>query len=361
MRTLICDATGDAELLKAVWPDLVEHEPRGWEQLPRPCSVRIFQMVDRSISKWAVAVEGNEKALPRKITAARRMYASVLEKALQYGGAEVALITYKSTETWIKENCYVPPWLTIMHHGATTGTNVLEKVRALFVVGRPMASPEDVSRITEALFGGFVPHREYVELRKSGRIPIVPDKAGKNVICVDTRAHRDPRAEKVRRQVTEGALIQAVGRARAGLRSDAEPLDIHLWTDVALPEIDPVEPVLWGEVDAGLDGLMLAAGGVWLECIPHAVEAYQAEGLFTADGLKSGRKKQRGCFSNKKVSVLAEHPLWSYQRKGERQATRRCMSLLGAEATRAWLEARLGPLVWFEAEGAQALGKKQRG
>ena len=60
--TLICDATGDAELLKAIWPQLEEAEPHGWEQLPRPQNVRVFQCVDRSISKWAVAVEGkNEK------------------------------------------------------------------------------------------------------------------------------------------------------------------------------------------------------------------------------------------------------------------------------------------------------------
>ena len=143
VRTLICDATGDAELLKAIWPHLHELEPRGWEQLPRPSNVRIFQVVDRSVSKWAVAVEGkNEKEMQRKINGARRMYAAVLMKALEYGGAPVALITYKSTEQWIRENCHVPPWLTIMHHGATTGTNILENVRALFVVGRTMATPK---------------------------------------------------------------------------------------------------------------------------------------------------------------------------------------------------------------------------
>jgi hypothetical protein len=101
LQTLICDATGDAELLKAIWPQLTEFEPRGWEQMPRPQSVRIFQMVDRSISKWAVAIEGKNKGeMERKIKAARRMYAAVLMKALEYEGAEVALIVYKSTEEW---------------------------------------------------------------------------------------------------------------------------------------------------------------------------------------------------------------------------------------------------------------------
>ena len=124
VRTLICDATGDAELLKAIWPHLIETEPRGWEQLPRPDSVRVFQIIDRSISKWAVAVEGkNKKELERKAEAARRMYAALLLKALSYGGKPVAAIVYKSTEAWIKENCFVPSWLTLLHHGNLTGTN----------------------------------------------------------------------------------------------------------------------------------------------------------------------------------------------------------------------------------------------
>ena len=61
VQTLICDATGDAELLKAIWPQLEEAEPHGWEQLPRPQNVRVFQCVDRTISKWAVAVEGKNR------------------------------------------------------------------------------------------------------------------------------------------------------------------------------------------------------------------------------------------------------------------------------------------------------------
>src|SRR5271166_3483878 len=139
VRTLITDATGDAELLKAIWPRLEEFEPRGWEQMPRPKSVRILQMVDRSFSKWAVAIEGKKETQPRKTKAAREMYAALLCTAAQYGGAEVAAIVYKSTEDWIKQNWYVPKWLTLMHHGETTGTNKLEKMRALFVVGRPLA------------------------------------------------------------------------------------------------------------------------------------------------------------------------------------------------------------------------------
>jgi hypothetical protein len=221
--TLITDATGDPHLLRAIWPEL-ETDMEEWQQLPRPASVKVMQCVDRAISKWAVAVEGkNEKELERKVAAARRLYAAVLVKALEYGGQNVAVITYKSTEEWIRANCFVPDSLKLLHHGAVEGTNALSNVRALFVIGRPLASPEAVTRMTEALFGDYIGEREYLTKPKGGRVPIVPDAAGNNTVQVDVRKHPNPRAERMRRQVTEAALLQAAGRARAGLRDDNTP------------------------------------------------------------------------------------------------------------------------------------------
>ncbi len=347
--TLICDATGDAELLRAIWPQLVEHDPHGWQQLPRSDSVRIFQVVDRSISKWAVAVEGkNDKELGRKAAAARRMYAALLLKALQYGGAKVAAIVYKSTETWIRENCHVPDWLQLRHHGDVTGTNDFKDVAALFVVGRPLAAAEDVTRQTEALFGAFIAERDYKEAKGNGRIPIVPDAEGNNTIRVNGWRHRHPMAERMKRQICEAALIQAAGRARAGLRGKDNPLDIYLWTDVALPELGPVEPVLWNELDAGPDGLMLATGGVWLECIPDAVKVYPG-GLLTADGLKSARKRGGGVsLLRDTISKTPAPREIRYQRAGAGNRPARAITLLDPAATRAWLEEKLGPLARFD-------------
>jgi hypothetical protein len=357
VRTLICDATGDAELLRAIWPQLNEEEPQGWQQLPRPKSVRVMQIVNRSISKWAIAIEGNREALERKIEGARRVYAALLTKALEYGGRDVAAITYKSTETWIKENCFVPDWLKLTHFGDVTGTNEFENVAALFVIGRPLASPEDVTRQAEALFGAYLAERHYRERRKGGRITIVPDSAGHTGIKVDVWQHRNPMAERLRRQVTEAAIIQAAGRARAGLRNDESPLDLHLWADIPLPELGPVEPVLWSEVDAGLDGLMLATSGMWLESIPDAAQAFA--GLLKIDGLKSDRKKR-----GKGVPLIGipisrtplPRPL-RYQRAGKGCRPQRALPLLGPAAARAWLEEKLGPLVRFEVITDETTGK----
>jgi hypothetical protein len=369
--TLICDGTGDATLLQAIWPDLNCEVENDWQQLPRLASVRVFQCVDRAVSKYAVAVEGEGEELKRRQGAARRLYEAVLAKALEYGGEAVGVITYKSTRTWIEQNCFVPPWLKLFHHGDVTGTNVLQNVRALFVIGRPLASAEAVTRMTEALFGDYIAERSYRMKPKGGRIPIVPDAAGNNVVLVDVWEHPDPRAERVRRQVTEASLLQAVGRARAGLRGADDPLDIHLWTDVPLPELGPVEPVLWAELEGGLDALMMATGGVWLESVPHAAKAYPE--LFTAETLKKARHRARarsaegnrrarrqgdagartlteGTSSNR--ATIGNVPLLHlsylhYQLPGQGRAPALAVSMLGFNETKAWLEARLGPLPHF--------------
>jgi hypothetical protein len=178
----------------------------------------------------------------------------------------------------------------------------------------------------------------------------VPDAAGNNTIRVDVWAHPRARGERARRQVTEAAIIQADGRARAGLRGEGERLDTHLWTDVPVPELGPVQPVLWQEVEAGPDGLMLTHG-MWLECIPHAAKAYA--GLFTADGLKSARKRRaegrQGVLY--KGNSISEKPclvLCLYQRVGERQRPHHALALMDLASAKAWLEERLGRLRRFE-------------
>jgi hypothetical protein len=94
--TLISDGTGDAELLKAIWPRL-KCDTSVWQQMPRPPNVRIRQCVDKAMSKLMVAIEG-PKASGRPRNAARRLWAAILEKAVEYAAeGEVGVVLYKST------------------------------------------------------------------------------------------------------------------------------------------------------------------------------------------------------------------------------------------------------------------------
>ena len=348
---LICDASGDARLLRAIWPQLQAGE---WPQLPRPASVRILQVVDSAFAKRMIAVEG--KDLETKAKAALRMYAAVLYTALQYGGADVGLITYKSTKEWILENCFVPGWLKLAHYGAATGTNAFENVRALFEVGRPQPPPEAMARMAEALFGTFVGERNYVPGR--GVIPIEPDAEGHTAVEVSLHRHRHPMVHRLLRQAREWGLMQAEGRARAGRRSAEAPLDIHRWHDVPLPELGPVIMQRRDDVLAGaLDALMLASEGGWLENIADAVRAYEQRELFTAEALKKSRQR-RGVgtspigypIGNVPTPPLLQSPIVhvTYQRRGGGCKPARAIFMAGVTNPREWLEKKLGPLVRYK-------------
>jgi hypothetical protein len=349
--TLICDATGNARLLRARWPQLTELEPHGWAQMPRPSNVRIFQCYDRSFSKRSIGFEARYSKEPRLMTesekedlderseSVRRLYAAVIMKALEYGGAQVGVIVYKSTEDWIRKNCFVPSFLKIIHWGDVTGTNTLQHVRALFVIGRPLPQDEDVTRQTEAMFGVYLPERNYVV--REGYIPIALTQDGKNTVPVDMWQHPAAMAELKRRQTTEGGILQAAERARAGWRGPDEPLDINLWTDVPVHEIGLVEPVRWDEIAAGPDGLMLATKGCWCKNKTDAGRAF--EGLLTADGLETARRKRGTEPAWDKMPVT----ITKYQRAGAGCKPAVAVFLRGFRDPRGFLEEKLGPLEWF--------------
>jgi hypothetical protein len=349
--TLILDATGDRELLKPVFPQLEEPDPRGWQQLARPANVRLFQCIDRTFAKEAIGVEG--KDLERKAAAARRMYASVLVNSLEYGGADVGVIVYKSTEEWIQENCFVPDWLKLVHWGDVTGSNALRQVRALFVIGRPLPKDEAVTRQVEALFGEYIPERNYVEREHGGAIPIVPTPDGNTCAHVNVRVHPHPMAERLRRQITEGAIIHAVGRARAGSRKPDEPLDIHLWTNVPVPELGRVEPVFGDDIEVGFDALMLATAEVWLENTADAERAFPK--LLTAKRLEDARRRKNTgvrTYDRNTLQALRKTVfIATYQRAAA--GCKRTDALFmyrspAGNSPREWLEAKLGPISRFE-------------
>jgi hypothetical protein len=250
----------------------------------------------------------------------------------------------------------VPDWLKLTHHGDVTGTNAFKDVAALFEIGRMQPPPEAVVRQGEALSGEFVSQREYHKAK--GRIPIVSDEAGNNYAEVELWQHRNPMVRRLLWQAREGAIIQTGGRARAGLRDASTPLHIHRWTDVPVPELGPVEPVLWEEVDAGLDGLMLAAGGVWLECVPDAARAYPD--LFTLAALKQARKRGGGTMLIRiLISNVPSPRLIRYQRAVKGSRSVRAVSLLDFEATKVWLKDRLGPLASFGVADEPKAGRGQ--
>jgi hypothetical protein len=137
-----------------------------------------------------------------------------------------------------------------------------------------------------------------------------------------------------------------------------------------LPELGPVEPVLWSELEGGLDALMFAVGGVWLESVTDAAKAYRD--LFTASTLKQARRRgrARSAEGNRRAraqgdgdegaqtltedtssirTTIGNVPSVNvsylhYQLPGRGRAPALAVSMRGFNETYAFLEARLGSL-----------------
>jgi hypothetical protein len=318
-----------------------------------PPAVTVRQVVDCSFSKTKLGIDDEA----RRLDWARRILAVTLREALRVGG-KALLITHKAVEETIRESCHVPPWLELTHYGAVTGLDRWGDVRTLFIAGRPLPPALSVTQQAEALFGAAIPEVERNYVEREAAIPIAPEIDGYNAVLVKQWGHPDPMAELLRWQVCEAGVIQAIGRARGILRTEADPLDVWLLTDVPVPEIGAVVPVLWGEISPSLYDLMLAAGGVWLENAADAARAYP-DIAGSAQAVRDARRG-RSVESTYKVNLISRlhtPPLKStpreafYKRAAAGCKIARAIFLPGLVAElRRWLEERLGPLAEFREE-----------
>jgi len=129
--------------------------------------------------------------------------------------------------------------------------------------------PNDVRRLAEALTGGAIPlldgwyeHTAVTrELSTGAVLDAIADR------------HPDPIAEAIRWQICEGELQQIIGRARGVNRTEADPVEILVMTDVPLPL--PVDATLrLADLEPGPDEKMLAAGGIAFANPTDASAAY---------------------------------------------------------------------------------------
>jgi putative DNA primase/helicase len=345
---MFLDATADATVLSEVFG--------GVTPAPRYVAfnehVKIRQVVDRSLSHGAIApptADELKDAKPPKLKAAAtarrnalKLKAALIADALgRYDGAPVLAVVPAATERVWREGP-LPSWLSVAHHGATVGLDSFGHVRALYDVGRTLPAAGAVERMAGAITGVQPAVTGYRETKRE--IVGVDGSA----VVVAAWEHPDALCAALRWQLCEGALIQNCGRGRGLHRTADTPLDIAIWTDIAVPELGPVEHVLWQGPTA--DDEMLAAG-VWLE-LPADAARVHPEVVVSAAALKQARIRydQRHLLIGTYISKCR----YSYRYRpanGQRSAVGRAAFLnetSEAEA-RAFLEARLGPLALLEA------------
>lgn len=340
---LIMDATADVTVLSNVF-GRVGPSPR---YAVRNAHVKVTQVVDRSLSHATLVgpapefdcVGSKRKTAQRN---ADKVKARLIADAFsRYGGEDVlAVVPLEVEKQW--RDGPMPPWLHLLHHGATVGIDAYRDARAVYVVGRLLPRADVLERMAGALTGVAVEQRGYV--KTPSKIPTLDGGA----IQTEAMAHPDPLCEAIRRQVTEAGLVQAAGRIRAINRTELTPADIHLWTDVAVPDLGPVEAMVWE--GPTIDELMFSKG-VWLERARDAAMVH--DGLGSHQYIDRERGESLSTFANKGLyrQRLTSSPLpvvYRVDRAGSGEA-RALFLLPDAEAARALLTEKLGPLDRFKA------------
>jgi hypothetical protein len=140
-----------------------------------------------------------------------------------------------------------PERLHVAHHGAITGTNAYRHAERVVVVGRPALSVAAAERIAALLRSGL---GDAPRLTQDGDALWPTRAAGIRLrsgggLAVRQPTHPDPLVDAIRISVSEGAVMQAVGRLRSVQRR--EPTAITILAELALP-ITVDEVVHWDVV-----------------------------------------------------------------------------------------------------------------
>ena len=160
----------------------------------------------------------------------------------------VLVITYQACEAAFE----AIPDVDTGHFNAIAGLDAYRDVRLLVVVGRPLPSNSALAPLTGALFR-HLPEGDY------GREPRGVRMRDGSIRAVQVTTHTDEKAELLRAAICDDEVLQAIGRGRGVNRTGANPLEVHVLADVALPLVHD-EIVAWEEVEPDIVQRMLLEG-----------------------------------------------------------------------------------------------------
>lgn len=337
---LLLDATTPPEVIRAWLPNLsvesIEVEALGQT---------VIQVADKAFGRAMFTQNGNNIG---------KLVDLISVELAKAGAGEVLVIAQQAVEdllrpAMVKRHGDIPARLHLAHHGALTGMDKWRGVARVLVVGRPAMNREAGERLAEIVRGGAIKTVQdgdsnfWPEARGGIRMS---DGTGR---LVDQPQHPDPLVEALRWSITEGAVLQAIGRARGVQRP--EGVHVTLLAQLALP-------------------LTVQAVTTWAELLPDRIEVAIAEAaihgralplapadLATArpDLWPSGKAAERDTERSKTPQTLIKgsykalgglsHVIARYRKPGARCWSKALVPLLDGRVA---LEALIGQVVAFE-------------
>jgi putative DNA primase/helicase len=294
-------------------------------QVSLPPSVHIRQILRTPTS-------ARKLDLKRHLVDIRR---HILARYLELNRQRTLVICQQKVDTWLKASG-LPDEIEIRHYNDVTGLDDYKDVRLMLLIGRTAPGPLAMEASAAALTGkcpvpvtaGNNGFRWYDEVQRG-----ISLRNGTGVATWGDQ-HPDPDVETLRWQIHEGELVQAFGRGRGINRTATNPLDADLLFDSALPvAVDEVQywrpPSLLIET-AAAEGVMLTAPCdlvlLWSKLWPNRKAATRtlAAGIPNLPGFEQVEYQLAGPKMNKRVGYFDRAII---------------------PDPRAWLAARLGPLV----------------
>ena len=157
------------------------------------------------------------------------------------------------------------PDVETAHYNAIAGLDGWGDVAALFLIGRPLPSSQDLAELTGTMFDHSTTG-DYAQVRAGIHLP-----AG-GTGSVKVIRHEDPCAEVLRAAICDDEVMQAMGRARGINRTAANPVEVHILADVVLP-IAHAGVSAWTVVCPDVVQQMLLAG-VAVDSPAHAAKLH---------------------------------------------------------------------------------------
>jgi hypothetical protein len=327
------DATLRPEIASAILPALEVCE------IPADAPHMRLTLVAGGFGKTALCDEPRAAPEERARRAAnlRACVEHVRWQARRVAPGRTLVVTYKDCEAAFTGI----PGVEVAHFNAIAGLDAWRDVALLMVIGRPLPRDSDLLIPAAALFGKDV-EGSYRSESASVRMRDGTARA------VRVLRHEDRHAEILRAAICDDELIQAIGRGRGVNRTAADPLEVQVLADVALPLIH--EQVTSWELEApDLIQQMLLAG-IAVDS-PADAAALHAEMLGNAEQAKKAfdRAGFKGHFPIRNTHRGLSLKSARYRRPGRGRGWQNAWWLDGdPDAARAGLERVLGRLAGWE-------------
>jgi putative DNA primase/helicase len=258
--TILMDATMPAEIVKQFFP-VVEVPSRISAPMPH---TRVRQITDRPMAAHMLIPDGdpNDHPNPTRRANIERVRRFLFVRAAEVSPGRVLVVCQQGLEVALRTGP-LPTTVEVAHFNAITGLNAWNDVALVVVIGRIEPAVRDIERIARVLFGAEVAEVEpddrnnirYPRVRRGIRM-----RDGR-AIAVEGSCHPDPRVEAVRLAICESELVQAIGRGRGVNRTEANPLQIDILTNVCLPIVVD-ETTTWERIQPTSIEVMIANGAI---------------------------------------------------------------------------------------------------